>query len=88
MKYTNHSPAAISRFGRLVEKFFNLMERIVPSGYEEDDGFYYGSEPSRVRHMVRFHTETYARRPLCYRTRRTATSLRSHQTLMHDITLQ
>ena len=76
MKTTTHSNPATSLVGRLVKEFFTLIERLVPSGYEDENGFHYGPQP-RVPHIVRFPTETYARRPLGYRTRRSATSLRS-----------
>ena len=73
------SNPATSLLGRLDEKFLATLDRLVPTGYENETGFHYGTQPVRVRHMVRFHPEPTTRHARRYRTRHLSASFHHYR---------
>ncbi|MEK7780576.1 MAG: hypothetical protein AAB370_03620 [Verrucomicrobiota bacterium] len=84
MKATALSQPATSLLGRLVGMFQTAMDKLVPYGFEDDDGFHYG-EPPRTRHMVRFRHEPSLSHARCYRTRHPQVSFHDYRIVTRAI---
>lgn len=75
---------ATTLFGRLVEMCHATLNKLVPFGFEDDQGFHYGGEPPQLRHILRFHTEAAAHHSRRYRTRRARPSFHSYRIVTRD----